>query len=459
MRNNYFTTLLKGTTLFVAMLLSTAASFAGGDSGYYWFYSQISAYPTGKGTVYADTSSVAPQAADYAETVDVKYVQQGSSYGTAYVYAKPADDYLFAGWYTTSASGTDSLLSTLPATSLSLTTSTSSESYDELVDDYYSITPEETINAVFAKVIARLASGHEYMGTVSIDNIANDNGDAVTLTAVDTLENTTFDYWLDSKGTKYTDNPLSVTVNGTETYTAYFSNPNALTLDFGEGKLIAFSSSYSAYLPTAITGYKATNTTTGFYDENGNYIDYDEYEAAWGYYDYNEETGESTFVTYSGTIPEREASWQFSSFGYNYTQGTGAVFYAVGTQTILLYNDEYAYEYDTNYLVGTLDDAVDIASLATTDENGNTLTFYVLEGDKFVKSTSGTVEAGSAYLALPSDQYPAYEEITAGDITPVKSIMTSAPTQKTGTYDLSGRKVSNPTHGLYIINGKKCVIK
>lgn len=74
----------------------------------------------------------------------------------------------------------------------------------------------------------------------------------------------------------------------------------------------------------------------------------------------------------------------------------------------------------------------------------------------------GTLAAGKAYLQLPSSVSSAkgftlsFEDETTGisDNYEVEIMNSDA-----AVYDLQGRKVKNPTKGLYIINGKKVVIK
>ena len=74
----------------------------------------------------------------------------------------------------------------------------------------------------------------------------------------------------------------------------------------------------------------------------------------------------------------------------------------------------------------------------------------------------GTLAGGKAYLQLPSSVSSAksfslsFEDETTGisDNYEVEIMNSDA-----AVYDLQGRKVKNPTKGLYIINGKKVVIK
>ena len=110
-----------------------------------------------------------------------------------------------------------------------------------------------------------------------------------------------------------------------------------------------------------------------------------------------------------GEIPTFEKSYELSSYA-GYTAGEGVLLTGKGEQFIVLYEEEYPYLMD-NFLVGTADAPVDIATLPTTDEDGNALTYYVFDGSNFVKATSGTVAQGECYLVLDATQYPLNETI------------------------------------------------
>ena len=72
-------------------------------------------------------------------------------------------------------------------------------------------------------------------------------------------------------------------------------------------------------------------------------------------------------------------------------------------------------------------------------------------------SSTGTLAAGKAYLQLtnPAPMLTMTEEETTG-------VLSLTPTISQGEgecYDLSGRRVSQPKNGLYIVNGRKVVVK
>ena len=90
-------------------------------------------------------------------------------------------------------------------------------------------------------------------------------------------------------------------------------------------------------------------------------------------------------------------------------------------------------------------------------KNGN-LGFYAV-------SDGSTLSARKAYLPLPTVNLPSgagarglqfiYDDEQATDITEIESKNDAI----VGIYNLQGRKVINPTKGLYVINGKKVIIK
>lgn len=101
---------------------------------------------------------------------------------------------------------------------------------------------------------------------------------------------------------------------------------------------------------------------------------------------------------------------------------------------------------------------------ANVNYNDNAGFNYVLgvEGGKamFLRIVSGTpanVPVGKAYLALTSDPAGARTLDLDGDVTAIKNIKVG--TEDNVYYDLQGRRVLYPTKGLYIVNGKKVIIK
>lgn len=112
---------------------------------------------------------------------------------------------------------------------------------------------------------------------------------------------------------------------------------------------------------------------------------------------------------------------------------------------------------ENNGLIGTF-------SAITAPQGDN---FYVLSGNKLYYTTGAEVKVGANKAYIDKSQivnkgggaakaFIDFDELEATGIDAVDT----AKTLKGGKfYDLSGREVANPTRGLYIVNGKKVLIK
>ena len=92
-------------------------------------------------------------------------------------------------------------------------------------------------------------------------------------------------------------------------------------------------------------------------------------------------------------------------------------------------------------------------------------TRYVLSADgstavfKKIVGTAATVPAGKAYLEFTGD-VPAPElNLDFGGTTGVNEVRCKMADVRGDVYNLAGQRVANPTKGLYIVNGKKVVLK
>ena len=87
-------------------------------------------------------------------------------------------------------------------------------------------------------------------------------------------------------------------------------------------------------------------------------------------------------------------------------------------------------------------------------ENGG----YILKDGVFQPANAGTLAAGKAYLAIAvSSAHELIMDFDESDVTAISEVTTTNHTNE--FYDLQGRKVAQPTKGLYIVNGKKVIIK
>lgn len=145
------------------------------------------------------------------------------------------------------------------------------------------------------------------------------------------------------------------------------------------------------------------------------------------------------------------------------TQVVGAV--AAGTGLVLIGDAAYATadievvesgkSYDNNLLVGVADGEVTIQSANQ---------YVLVEKDGTVKfadtsANAATVAAGKAYLQGPSNGSRVLAISIEDSATSVSSLPATASGQPGAFYNLKGQRVNSPKSGLYIVDGKKVIIR
>lgn len=188
------------------------------------------------------------------------------------------------------------------------------------------------------------------------------------------------------------------------------------------GNLATFSASYPVSVPENCTAYTATH------DADNNVINITELEgnvipANTGVMIKSETTGEVVMK------PTLEAG----------TAVTGNKLMAVGDADKTFTDDEK--NANNIYLLGKLDD---------------TFCFRLMNNEGEQK-----IGAHKAYIQLDSQVDAASLQINfGGEVTNINNAAVNDTNTKTNVYyDLSGRRVMRPQHGLYIVNGKKVIIK
>ena len=116
--------------------------------------------------------------------------------------------------------------------------------------------------------------------------------------------------------------------------------------------------------------------------------------------------------------------------------------------------------YESNMLKGV---TTATAIGATSGDYTNYIFTKVGDEIGFYPANAGTIPAYKAYLQIPTASLPSgapsrLSIVIDDETTGIKP--TPSPSQKGREwYDLNGRRVTHPTNGLYIINGKKVIIK
>jgi hypothetical protein len=136
------------------------------------------------------------------------------------------------------------------------------------------------------------------------------------------------------------------------------------------------------------------------------------------------------------------------------TKGTAVVLKSTGNP-VMTKTSSASDNSDTNCLEGVT------SSSGMTAANPST-TYVLNSGTKgvgFYKMTSGnTLGVGKAYLTYSGSGAPSFfgfDDETTG----INAVNGEGFTVNGSVYDLQGRRVAQPTKGLYIVNGKKVIIK
>ncbi len=134
----------------------------------------------------------------------------------------------------------------------------------------------------------------------------------------------------------------------------------------------------------------------------------------------------------------------------------GEAFFLYGTpgaECQLAYANSCETTLEGNQLEGTL--------APTYVENGNGIQNYGLSGGNFVKMGNGVVKANKSYLPVEvGTETPARFNIIfeSQEATGIMNVSREGTTDNR-YYNLNGQRVMNPTKGMYIVNGKKVIIK
>ena len=171
----------------------------------------------------------------------------------------------------------------------------------------------------------------------------------------------------------------------------------------------------------------------------------------------------SGYATYAGLTPiDYTDDSKFSAWAITSISGDAITFSKItskvpaGTGVLLMGTAGQAVEPvvaasgtapETNLLTGI--------TTETTVTDGQ---YYGLSGSSFVPVNAGKVPAGRALLSASEVSGARELNFVFDEATGIKQVETSKSIIE-GIYNLAGQKVQNPTKGLYIMNGKKVIIK
>lgn len=132
---------------------------------------------------------------------------------------------------------------------------------------------------------------------------------------------------------------------------------------------------------------------------------------------------------------------------------------------VLVYGD-VAKEYTTDFLKqgDTADDVtangLKGSATETTTCDGTQYGLGVVDNQLgWYKMTNGTLAAGKAYLTITASGAKSFYALPSTIVTGISTVNAAAAKANNAFYDLMGRRVYAPQHGVFIHNGKKVVIK
>ena len=102
------------------------------------------------------------------------------------------------------------------------------------------------------------------------------------------------------------------------------------------------------------------------------------------------------------------------------------------------------------------------ATVVTSLPEYNTKDIWILVNNQFVRTDNGSIPANRCYLALVTNSItvPHFAPaINFGGLTGIDEPRDKKENVELKIYNLNGQRVQNPTKGLYIVNGKKIIIK
>lgn len=405
--------------------------YANAYETYYAFYTKVSAYPSGKGQVYLSASnSETPTDDQYQDAAEEQVVDL--SY-TRYVYAKPAPGYIFAGLSQDSIEYSEfgevvdyhySGVITSWGNPASLTyKSDVSGDEEEQVRGNMPMDPNGSFNAVFTRVVVGLPAGQDALGTVSIDKVANEIGDQVTMKATPKKESCHFVNWTLNGKVVSNNRELTITVSDSARYIAHFTGDSAFTVNFpAEGGYIQYYN-YDCTLKIP-EGTEVRTFDVNYVDKTGPYV--------------------PTFTSVY-QIPRDEAA---------YIYGKGEVTFT--------FEEDELYAHDNLLDRWSGDNGVSVDTL----DPRNAYYIADMEAEKMTRVT-GVIAPKQIYVSVPDSFFTTAPEVIFFSEEAAQNyaagIGTVKPVDVKGLgriYTIEGREVALPEENkLYIIDGKKVIYR
>ena len=175
----------------------------------------------------------------------------------------------------------------------------------------------------------------------------------------------------------------------------------------------------------------------------------DEYWATYYNYDYNVKVVSEETQVFKVNLSGSAITMTEIADGI-VTKGQGVVLKSNSNSISMTVNASASDDnYDGNSLQGTMTAIANPGNAYVLNKKSEGIGFYKLKAD-------GTIGANKAYLVYNGSE--TREFLLSGEATGIDNVSVSN-CGNGEVYDLQGRRVSQPTKGLYIVNDKKVVIK
>ncbi len=435
---------MKKLFTFLAIVLCTLSAHAG---NYYANYVQLNVLPEGAGKVYVGENPSDENTTWEDNTAELKSV---STLATWYLCAQPADGYQLAGFSKTTLDEDEE-----PIVSYEIFSDANPTTDDGRDSEYNASTeseanslmpaiPNQVYYALFTHVKASYLSQMDALGKVSIDKVCNEIGEVVTLTATPDTEfdpTAKFDYWVkESTGEKIYENPLTVTVDGVETYNVHFTADKAQVVHFseeGEYKLWYNESSVNGHcFPDNIW-----NSTIKLVDKN---------------YTNEQDASQNNTIGKTYTTVEQNSH-------YMWTSKTACLLWGKGDATIILSGDTSEEQNATEKDVAYAEEDMEVSEMPVAYKYYSidipNQVFRLLDDD-------ATITKGSFYVQFDATQFSdeEYPEILywsadAAVADGIDAVKVNDAVKNGKVYNLGGQQVKSAGKGIYIMDGKKFINK
>ncbi len=431
--------------LFTAFVCALCAVSANAYT-YYANYIQLRTMPEGAGKVYVGESEPGDGTVWSDEPVEIKSVAR---YGNIYLCAQPAEGYQVAGFKATTVDEDDNitindeLYSADNPAKIDVTKSPISA--DNEADANTNMPFDPTVYyAVFTHVKPGYLSQMDVLGKVSIDKVCNEIGEVVTLAATPDTEfdpTAKFDYWVkESTGEKIYENPLTVTVDGVETYNVHFTADKAQVVHFseeGEYKLWYNESSVNGHcFPDNIW-----NSTIKLVDKN---------------YTNEQDASQNNTIGKTYTTVEQNSHYMWSS-------KTACLLWGKGDATIILSGNTSEAQDATEKDVAYAEEDMEVSEMPVAYKYYSidipNQVFRLLDDD-------ATITKGSFYVQFDATQFSdeEYPEILywsadAAVADGIDAVKVNDAVKNGKVYNLGGQQVKSAGKGIYIMDGKKFINK